>query len=463
MLSQHQRFFGRSIFALDLAILAISSPAGRLVAGTAPPEGSSRSWFVGVLLVGWLLVSQRLSIYHSRRTEQLRLELMGILEATTLAMGLACIVMLAFAGGVPTAVGPAWLIAVTLILLNRLMVRGLLRLLRIRALNYRQFILVGRGATAHQVAKRIRENPHFGVRIVGELEFEGEELLRPVEGVRSLGTVAAARKILADYSVDEVVICPSKISSTEEIQQVLDLCEGIGAPCRLAPDFLTQRLSRSTVAWLGDVPSYTFVTGPSDPLGLSIKRAMDIAGSALGIILLSPALIGCALAVKLTSKGPVLFRQVRSGLRGRPFVCYKFRSMVIDAEQRRGDLERKNEQEGPVFKMKDDPRITGVGRFLRRYSLDELPQLFNVLVGDMSIVGPRPPIPAEVARYDWWQRRRLSVKPGLTCIWQVSGRNGISFDRWMELDMQYIDRWSLGLDMKIIAKTFGTVIRGTGV
>jgi exopolysaccharide biosynthesis polyprenyl glycosylphosphotransferase len=198
------------------------------------------------------------------------------------------------------------------------------------------------------------------------------------------------------------------------------------------------------------------------PLQNAIKRATDIVVSATALVLLSPLLVAVAIAVKLTSPGPVLFRQERVGLHGRAFKMLKFRSMVADAERRKAELEAFNEQSGPVFKMHSDPRVTGVGRFIRKFSIDELPQIVNVLRGDMAIVGPRPPIPSEVARYEAWQRRRLSVRPGLTCVWQVSGRNRVSFQTWMLLDLRYIDHWNLLQDLSIVWRTVPVVLTGRG-
>jgi len=198
------------------------------------------------------------------------------------------------------------------------------------------------------------------------------------------------------------------------------------------------------------------------PIQTGLKRLLDILASSIALFLLSPLLIATALAVMLGSRGPILFKQRRVGLHGRTFDMLKFRSMVRNAEDLRAKLAAQNEQAGPVFKMKHDPRITRVGRFIRRFSIDELPQLINILRGDMSIVGPRPPIPSEVARYEAWQRRRLSVRPGLTCVWQVSGRNEISFDEWMLLDMRYIDHWSLAQDIQLILKTVPVVLKGRG-
>ncbi len=193
-----------------------------------------------------------------------------------------------------------------------------------------------------------------------------------------------------------------------------------------------------------------------------IKRGIDLTGSALALLVTSPLLALVAVLVKLEDGGPVFFAQERAGLYGRRFQMYKFRSMAVDAEARKESLAHLNEMSGPVFKMRDDPRITRVGRWIRRLSIDELPQFYNVLRGEMSLVGPRPPIPLEVARYERWQMRRLSMKPGITCIWQVSGRNEVDFDTWMRLDLEYIDNWSLFLDLKLLMKTVPVVIAGSG-
>jgi lipopolysaccharide/colanic/teichoic acid biosynthesis glycosyltransferase len=202
---------------------------------------------------------------------------------------------------------------------------------------------------------------------------------------------------------------------------------------------------------------------PGLPVKLTIKRAIDLLGAALGLVISSVVMLACAIAIKLHDGGPILYRHTRVGRGGRHFSLYKLRTMCVGAEDKQGELEAHNEQDGPVFKMREDPRITSLGRLLRKYSLDELPQLFNVLRGDMSLVGPRPPTPDEVRQYDWWQRRRLSIRPGLTCIWQVWGRNAVSFDRWMEMDLYYIDNWSLWMDMKLLLRTMPAVARGTGM
>jgi exopolysaccharide biosynthesis polyprenyl glycosylphosphotransferase len=196
---------------------------------------------------------------------------------------------------------------------------------------------------------------------------------------------------------------------------------------------------------------------------MALKRGGDFIGALILALVALPIMLTAAIAVKLDSRGPVLFKQVRSGRSGRRFVIYKFRTMTCDAEKKKASLWNRNEMSGPVFKIKNDPRVTTIGKFLRKYSIDELPQLFNVIAGDMSLVGPRPPLPSEVMRFEPWQRRKLSVRPGLTCLWQVNGRNAIDFNDWMRLDLEYIDSWSPALDLKILARTIPTVLKGSGV
>jgi exopolysaccharide biosynthesis polyprenyl glycosylphosphotransferase len=211
-----------------------------------------------------------------------------------------------------------------------------------------------------------------------------------------------------------------------------------------------------------DYPLLNLRRTPTSEARLAVKRLLDFTGGMIGLILASPVMLAAAIAIKLDSKGPVIFKQVRAGRNGRKFTMYKFRSMVADAEELKARIAHLNEMGGPVFKIKKDPRITKIGAFIRKTSIDELPQLFNIIAGDMSIVGPRPALPSEVAQYAPWQRRRLSVKPGLTGLWQVSGRNQVDFDEWMQLDLEYIDSWSLWLDIKIILKTVPVVLLRKG-
>jgi exopolysaccharide biosynthesis polyprenyl glycosylphosphotransferase len=248
----------------------------------------------------------------------------------------------------------------------------------------------------------------------------------------------------------------------EHLDEVLEICREQGINTRVAADIFPAKISKVSMEFLESVPLITFSTTPNHALALLIKRIMDILISALLLAVLFPFMVFFGLLIKLTSRGPILYRQVRCGLYGRKFVLYKFRSMRQGAEDILWEIRHLNEMDGPVFKMRNDPRVTPLGRFLRKSSIDELPQLWNVLRGEMSLVGPRAPLPEEVKEYSRWQRRRLSVRPGITCLWQISGRNEIDFHEWMKLDLHYIDNWSLQLDIKILLRTFPVVLIGKG-
>lgn len=318
-------------------------------------------------------------------------------------------------------------------------------------------LLVGCGplarATAAQLAPRHQ--------VAGAFSLPREAVL-PTLGVPHLGKVAALSDYLQMNPVDEVYIATDVRQHRVALQQVVAVCERLGIPFAVpAHVFQLGRALPRDRRSVRDGYVHYVMTVPR-PIQDAIKRLVDIALSAAALIALAPFFLVVALAIRLTSSGPLFFKQVRVGLRGRCFNMLKFRSMVVDAEQRMAALMGKNEQTGPVFKMANDPRVTPIGRFLRKYSIDELPQLVNVLKGDMSLVGPRPPVPSEVAHYLPWQRRRLSVRPGLTCFWQVQGRNSIGFDEWMRLDMQYVDQQSLRTDAQLIAKTIPVVVTGSG-
>jgi exopolysaccharide biosynthesis polyprenyl glycosylphosphotransferase len=261
-------------------------------------------------------------------------------------------------------------------------------------------------------------------------------------------------------AIDEVIYCKSFFDQNE-IQKFIYDCAEVGVVFRMQSQLLNCVKMQSTLSFLNQMPFLTFRNTPDNYLALKMKSFIDYGLSLFVLIALTPILFIISILI-IKDGGPILFKQKRMGLNGRKFYCYKFRTMVVDAEKIRETLLDQNEQDGPVFKIKNDPRVTPIGRFLRKTSLDELPQFLNVLKGEMSIVGPRPPIPSEVKQYKRWQTRRLSMKPGITCIWQVSGRNNIPFEQWMKLDMQYIDNWSLKLDLTILLKTVRVVLSGNG-
>jgi exopolysaccharide biosynthesis polyprenyl glycosylphosphotransferase len=275
--------------------------------------------------------------------------------------------------------------------------------------------------------------------------------------------ISQLETVIAHEPVDEVFIALSMEKYSHLVKPIVQLCEEQGIIVRLQSELFKLRVARWQLDELNGLPIFTIRSGPPEGWQLMAKRLIDVWGSIALLLLLTPLLFVVALLIKLDSPGPVLFKQERVGLNKRRFRLIKFRTMADGAEKGQATLETLNEADGPVFKIKKDPRVTNIGRFLRRYSLDELPQLFNVLKGEMSLVGPRPLPVRDIERIDLqWHKRRLSMKPGLTCFWQVSGRSDISFDHWVRMDLQYIDNWSLALDLKILLKTIPAVLRGSG-
>ncbi|MCB9919063.1 MAG: sugar transferase [Planctomycetes bacterium] len=463
MLQAHHRTFTGTIRLADAALLiAACWVTNRFLSGAFVSVSDAGLLVQSCLvLVCWFVLGERLDLYQSRRTENLFRELQSLGEAVVLCMGLVTILALALHRGVAFHPVTASLLGFAAIAFERTAVRGLLRSLRVRGYNFRYAVIVGCGRSGEVLAATLRGHPQYGVRLLGGLRLPGENGSLPA-GVRDLTDVGNLRSILSEFAVDQVLLCPSHEAKSGNLLEVFNLCDLAGTPCHYAPSFFSLRGVHPSVAWYGNLPAFAFSTGDGSPLRRMVKRSIDFFAALIGIVILSPVLITIAVVIKLTDRGPVLFRQTRVGQFGRPFACLKFRSMCMNAEAKLAELRAANEEDGPTFKMKDDPRVTKIGRLLRKYSLDELPQLFNVLLGDMSLVGPRPPIPSEVEEYDWWQRRRLSVRPGITCIWQVFGRNRVPFERWMEMDLQYIDNWSLTMDMKLLARTVGTVVKGTG-
>ena len=354
------------------------------------------------------------------------------------------------------------LINAVILIAWRYSIYAFLRYIRRKGYNYRNILIVGTGKRAMAFAKTIHDHKGWGLKIVGFVDDDPRLLGKEIKEGKVIGLLDELPEMLTRLQIDEVVfVVPRKW--LDRIEKAALICEEIGVRARIAVDLYPHTIARTSLEELHGIPLLTFDPIPYPEVALVLKRAIDVLLSLLFLILSAPLFLIIPLAIKLTSPGPVFFKQERCGLNGRRFIVLKFRTMVSDAEVLKSPLEKLNEVSGPVFKIKKDPRITQLGRFLRKFSLDEIPQCINVLRGDMSIVGPRPPIPSEVEKYDLWQRRRLSMKPGITCLWQVNGRNKIPFEEWMKLDLEYIDRWSLELDMKIILKTIPAVLRGTGV
>lgn len=358
--------------------------------------------------------------------------------------------------------------------LERILVLKVLRFLRAKGYNFRNILIVGIDIQAKKLINQIVSRPELGVRVKAIASFEKNpsnnfsELKNIIYkkqnyNINDLVTsVADTEKVLNERAIDEVIFL-NFIDNSKIIKEVVDICTEQGVRTTIAANLFSLGLVKSGTSHFGDVPLIHFQPPPGDRWELSLKRIFDLLMASFLLVLVSPLFIFLALIIKFDTKGHIFFKQKRVGLNGRIFTLYKFRSMVHNAEDQLESLSKDNLMSGPAFKIENDPRVTKIGKFIRKYSLDELPQLINVIKGEMSLVGPRPPIPGEVEKYARRYRRRLSMRPGITCIWQVSGRNQITdFENWLKLDLQYIDNWSLQNDLKILIKTIPAVLLGKG-
>ena len=485
MLKQQARLVAFSVFCLDLALVAAAFAlahlgrarflplvSGSLVSGSFYPFERYLP-LMPVALGIWALVLWSSGRYRSHRTVPLLAEATAVVKSVVTSSVLFLLAVWAFRLDERLLdddhLSRAWIalfaaLALVLLLGEKLALRVTSRYVRGRGLNYRTVLVVGTDDSARALAESLRVHRYWGYRIagfVGDDPPEGTELPATLDGVPVLGRVSELRPILERQVVDEVIFAIDRRDFDRFEDLFLSLQEQ-GILTRFALNFFPHTPAKVVLEELDGVPLVTFTSTPTSALALAWKRLLDVALSTILLAIALPIVLAVALLVKVSSSGAVLFRQTRCGLNGRLFTLYKFRTMATDAHERRAEVEHLNEMDGPVFKARNDPRVTRLGRLLRKFSLDELPQLWNVLKGDMSLVGPRPPIPEEVARYERWQRRRLAMKPGLTCLWQVSGRNQLDFDQWMRLDLAYIDNWSPWLDVKILLRTVPVVLSGRG-
>ncbi len=322
-------------------------------------------------------------------------------------------------------------------------------------------MLVGLGERARRLGEALERSARFGIRIRGFIAegatADTEVRLGAVYPVFPLAELPA---LLRQHVIDEIIFAVDS-AKLAQLEEVFLVCDEEGVRTRIAVDFFPHVNSEMYLERLAFTPLLTFSAAPHDEIRLLAKRLIDVVVAGAALIVLAPVMLLVAMAIRLTSPGPIVFRQVRCGLNGRRFVFYKFRSMCQNAEAMRATLEHMSTRT-TAMKIPDDPRLTPIGRYLRKFSIDEWPQLWNVLKGDMSLVGPRPAIPQEVEQYERWQRRRLRMRPGLTCLWALAGRDTVDFESWMRMDMQYIDNWSLGLDWKILLLTIPKVLSGKG-
>ena len=351
--------------------------------------------------------------------------------------------------------------AYAFLLLGRVLCMELLAVVRQKRVDGHRVVVVGTTAKAVRCAEAIKADDAWDLMVTGFVEMAGERSV--AEASPRLGTLEGLSELLDRDPVDEVLFAGMDMGASVP-EAALRACHdrGIDITLPLPPTLPNAGTLNVGMVEGYDRPLLSLRSTLDGTFTMLVKRGIDIVGASVMLLLAAPVMLTTALAIRITSPGAALFHQVRSSRHGRRFRMYKFRSMVADAEAQRAGLQSQNEVEGPVFKIERDPRITRVGRFIRRTSIDELPQLLNVLSGDMSLVGPRPPLPSEVEQYESWHRRRLAVKPGLTGLWQVSGRNRIGFTERVELDLRYIDQWSLWLDLKILVRTVPVVLLGTG-
>jgi exopolysaccharide biosynthesis polyprenyl glycosylphosphotransferase len=412
------------------------------------------------------LVFQICGLYRSRRLSRRRTEVVDVLKAMTLnTAGFVAFGSL-FSIGMITVQFLAifWVVSTLTLSIGRLTLRRIAALLRARGRDLRYMLILGTNPRAVEFARRISGHPERGFSLLGFVDdaWPGITALNTTR-FKVVSDFAGLAEFLRRNVVDEVAIYLPFGSFYRHSSEVASLCMQHGITMRFSSDLFGLKATRwRAEEFDGDQYIATY-TGASEPWPRTLKRTLDITVAGCALLVLSPILILAAIAIKFTSPGPIFFLQERIGLNKRRFKIFKFRTMVPNAETLLAALEEHNEAKGPVFKMKNDPRITPVGRFLRKSSIDELPQLLNVLKGDMSLVGPRPlPVRDYEGFNQDWQRRRFSVKPGITCLWQVLGRSGISFDQWMLLDLQYMDQWSFWLDLKILVKTIPAVLKGSG-
>jgi exopolysaccharide biosynthesis polyprenyl glycosylphosphotransferase len=408
----------------------------------------------------WVMVVWLGGMYRLRARWSLRADAFGLLRATgLLALALITLLFLVHVSDASRLlIGILLASTAALAIVTRVALRLLLTAARRRGYMTRFMLVVGANSAAQDFADRIQRHAGLGLVPIGHLSAADADpnLRRPV-----IGTLDEIERVLHEHVVDEVAIC-LPVERWDMVEPVTRLCAGEGRVVRIPGDGRGPTVAGGRSEEFDGLTVTSLVYGPDRAVALFLKRAVDALLAGVFLVVLSPLFAVLALNILRRDGSPVLYRQTRVGLNGRRFTMYKFRTMLRDADQRLGEVEHLNEVHGRAFKATNDPRLTHSGPFLRRTGLDELPQLWNVLRGDMSIVGPRPPLPSEVQGYDVWHRRRLSMKPGITGLWQVSARREVEFDRWVTIDLEYIDRWSLWLDLKIMARSVPAILAQQG-
>ncbi|MDY6973690.1 MAG: sugar transferase [Thermodesulfobacteriota bacterium] len=479
MLREQEKFVTRAHKLLDICLTAIAFIGAYFIKKDLLPSSflgltTAPNYYIVLLMIIiiWYATFELCGLYDSYRKQSLAQMIKNMFRAVSIGMLVMILCMYVFKIKDVSRImlGIFYCSNIGLLALSKGFVFIVLSRIRQNGFNFRSILVVGSKEGAKDMIKAISEHGDASYRIIGCLEVDQNEVGKEVNrGIKVIGTIESMDTVFDNQVVDELVFC-MPLKKIEDAEKYMALAEEIGVSVRILPDWHIQRLGyRPKIASLRfeefmGMNTMTLSTTPYRGADLLIKSFVDYISACICLAFFLPLFVVVSCAIKLSSKGPVFFIQERSGSNGRKFMLYKFRTMAADAEERRREIEALNESDGPAFKVKRDPRIIPfVGTLLRKMSLDELPQFFNVLKGEMSLVGPRPPIPSEVEKYDIWQRRRLSMKPGMTCLWQVTpNRNDLSFEEWMNMDLEYIDSWSLGLDFKILLMTVLAVLRGEG-
>jgi len=466
MIKKHITLFRRLMICTDLCIVTLSFFLGYFLRGNIKDVQPLASYlvFLPVLIFLWGCLLHAFGMYGSFRTRTIGKSALITLKSFLAGFIFFCtfLYIFKFEKISRLLIGIIFVITAVVIFVEKLALILFFRSIRKSGLNSRNILVVGTGRRAQDFLSLLEQHTEWGFKVVGLIDKDESMVNRLIHGCKVLGTFRDASCIIHEYVVDEVIFIVPR-SWLNKIEELMCLFETEGLKIHVAVDYFELKIAKAKINEIHGFPLLSFESTSDRLWHLLVKRIMDITLSVLALLILSPLVAIAAILIKLTSKGPIFFRQERCGLNGRRFTLYKFRTMVEGAEAKLSELLGHNEMNGPVFKMSNDPRITRFGRLLREFSIDELPQLWNVLKVNMSLVGPRPPIPQEVKRYDDWQRRRLSMRPGLTCLWQTNGRNNIKdFDQWMKMDLEYIDHWSLVQDFNILFKTIPTVLFGVG-
>ena len=471
MLKRQARFFQLTLLAVDNVVTAAAFALAILVRWWLDhlfhrPFHAAIPEYAGLLLLIlplWSSLFVWAGLYASRRKSDFEAEFKDIVKAVFMGTALVtAIVYLLRIDSISRVVLLYFAAAsIAAISLERYFIRSFLRTIRRRGNNCRFVLIAGTGSRAREFADMLCAHTEWGLRVRGYVNLGPPPRETEIAGTPVVGTLNDLPRVLDTMVVDEVVFFVPP-GCWDDVQNAIAACEEVGVQATVSLDQLEPPSGEMSLTTVEGHPFLYYGAAPARQVELLAKRMFDVVGAGLLLGLLAPVFATIAVVQLITSGRPILFVQERVGTNGRVFRMFKFRSMVRDAEARARALRHNNEMSGPVFKIRNDPRITPFGKLLRRTSLDELPQLFNVLKGEMSLVGPRPPLPSEVAQYKRWQRRRLSMRPGITGLWQVSGRNHVDFDQWMALDMQYLDKWSLWLDLRILLRTSQAVLRSKG-